>query len=151
MDEPAPAHELDASETKSIKSGKSGKTSVPKIQGYNTLNEKMVSPMRSEPAHPFLDQAMAERASLDDAGSRAGDDSLSVHSTSSRSFFRTPMMRRRNTDRSTADKERTRRSSVVLSDDDAGGLGAELTVQLQKQGKGMGEWGIGDEARMSLE
>ncbi|CAM1502339.1 Fc.00g043230.m01.CDS01 [Cosmosporella sp. VM-42] len=145
-DESHGAHELDATE---LKNGKS----IPhlRVQGYNTSQEKMVSPMRSEPALPIKDQTIAEDSSLDDASSKAADDSLSVHSTSSRSFFRTPLLRRRATDRSAADKERTRRTSVHLNDDVASGLGAELTLELQKQGKEGGEWGIGDEARMSLE
>lgn len=154
MDESQLAHELDATESKDD-------TKIPsvKIQGYDT-NENMVSPARSEPALPVTDQATAEAKALDEASNKAADDALSVHSTSSRSFFRTPLLRKRVTDRPAADKERgsradkerrPRSTSLVLSDDDASGLGTELTLELQRQGKEGGEWGIGDEARMSLE
>lgn len=38
-----------------------------------------------------------------------------------------------------------------MRSDDASGLGIGVELELQKQGKEGGEWGIGDEARMSLE
>lgn len=60
-------------------------------------------------------------------------------------------MMRRATDRSTVEKDRPRRSSEVVSEEEASGVGIELELELQKQGKEGGEWGIGDEARMSLE
>ncbi|KAF4983900.1 hypothetical protein FZEAL_776 [Fusarium zealandicum] len=118
-------------------------------QPYNSSNETMVPTRPDEQAH-------AEDLSNDDASFKAADDSLSVHSTSSRSFFRSPLMRKRVADRSVADKERTRRGSRTsrtssLYDDDASGLGAELALEIQKQGRPGGSWGIGDEARMSLE
>ncbi|KAM5367235.1 hypothetical protein ACJZ2D_010068 [Fusarium nematophilum] len=116
-------------------------------QQYNSSNETMV-PSRPEGTG---EQAQAEDLSTDDASSRAADDSLSVHSTSSRSFFRSPLMRKRVADRSGADKERTRRTSSLYNDDDASSLGTELALEIQKQGKPGGQWGIGDEARMSLE
>ncbi|KAM6534827.1 hypothetical protein FALCPG4_004450 [Fusarium falciforme] len=118
-------------------------------QQYNSSNETMV-PTRPDAA----DQAHAEDLSIDDASSKAAEDSLSVHSTSSRSFFRSPLMRKRVADRSVTDKERTRRASRTSSlynDDDASSLGATLALEIQKQGKPGGQWGIGDEARMSLE
>ncbi|KAF5006808.1 hypothetical protein FDECE_6826 [Fusarium decemcellulare] len=119
-------------------------------QPYNSSNETMV-PTRPEST---AEQTHAEDLSNDDASSKAADDSLSVHSTSSRSFFRSPLMRRRVADRSVADKERTRRASRTSSlynDDEASSLPAELALEIQKQGKPGGQWGIGDEARMSLE
>ncbi|KAF5022029.1 hypothetical protein F66182_5912 [Fusarium sp. NRRL 66182] len=119
-------------------------------QPYNSSNENMIS-TRS----PTGDQAQAEDFSNDDASSKAADDSLSVHSTSSRSFFRSPLMRKRVTDRSGVDnKERIRRASRTSSlynDDDASSLSAELALEIQKQGRPGGQWGIGDEARMGLE
>lgn len=103
-------------------------------------------------------EAQAEDTSNDDASSKAADDSLSVHSTSSKSFLRSPFLRKRATDRPGADnKERTRRdsrtsrTSSLYNDDDADALGAELALEIQKQGRPGGQWGIGDEARMSLE
>lgn len=117
-------------------------------QGYKTSDEKMV-PL--SPGLPHGDHT-GEDFSTDEASSRAADDALSVTSTSSRSFFRSPLMRKRQTDRSTADKERTRRTSEARREDDvSSSLGAELTVEIQKQGKDGGTWGIGDEARMNLE
>ncbi|KAM6513539.1 hypothetical protein FALCPG4_015936 [Fusarium falciforme] len=107
-------------------------------------------PTRPETA----DLAQAEDLSINDASSKAAEDSLSLHSTSSRSFFRSPLMRKRVTDRSVTDKERTRRASRTSSlynDDDASSLEAELALEIQKQGKPGGQWGVGDEARMSLE
>lgn len=58
-------------------------------------------------------------------------------------------MRRRAADRSN-DKERIRRPSSSYHDDESVGLGVELALEIQKQGKDGGQWGIGDEARMSL-
>ncbi|KAF4968793.1 hypothetical protein FSARC_3820 [Fusarium sarcochroum] len=121
-------------------------------QPYNSSNETMVPTRNTE-------QAQSEDLSNDDASSKAGDDSLSVHSTSSRSFFRSPLMRKRiAADRSGADnKERTRRdsrasrTSSLYNDDDANTLSAELALEIQKQGRPGGQWGIGDEARMNLE
>ncbi|KAG8671201.1 hypothetical protein FPOAC1_004442 [Fusarium poae] len=113
-------------------------------------NEAMVSTRSAE--------AQGEDTSNDDASSKAADDSLSVHSTSSKSFLRSPFLRKRATDRPGADnKERTRRdsrtsrTSSLYNDDDADALGAELALEIQKQGRPGGQWGIGDEARMSLE
>ncbi|KAH7019465.1 integral peroxisomal membrane peroxin-domain-containing protein [Ilyonectria destructans] len=138
-------HELDASEP-------NGAASTPAAAGpgYSTTNEKMVSTSRSGAGVPIVDQTIAEDLSTDDASSRA-DDALSVLSTSSRSFFRSPLMRKRPTDRSTTDKERIRRTSDVPNEEDTSSLGAELTVEIQKPGRDGGHWGIGDEARMSLE
>ncbi|KAF5667780.1 integral peroxisomal membrane [Fusarium circinatum] len=103
-------------------------------QPYNSSNKTMV-PTRAVP-----DQNHGEEISNDDASSKAADDSLSVHSTSSRSFFRSPLMRKRIADRSGADnKERTRRdsrtsrTSSLYNDDDADALGAELALEIQKQ------------------
>lgn len=138
----------------------------------------MISPMRSEPALPFLDQTPADThhssRAADEASKPAGggDDSLSVHSTSSKSWvFRPPSLRRRGTDKSTAttattggsgekepqgkarlERQRTRSTSTVLSEEeDVSGLGIEVELELQAQGKDGGQWGIGDEARMNLE
>ncbi|KAH8729314.1 integral peroxisomal membrane peroxin-domain-containing protein [Ilyonectria robusta] len=137
-------HELDASEP-------NGAASTPAAAGagYSTTNEKMVT-SRSGAGVPIIDQTIAEDLSTDDASSRA-DDALSVLSTSSRSFFRSPLMRKRPTDRSATDKERIRRTSDVPNEEDTSSLGAELTVEIQKPGRDGGHWGIGDEARMSLE
>ena len=68
-------------------------------------------------------------------------------------------MRRRPTgDRSSVDGKsegRKRRPSEVLSEADdedyRSRLGIEVETELQRQGKEGGTWGIGDEARMSLE
>ncbi|KAH6894211.1 integral peroxisomal membrane peroxin-domain-containing protein [Thelonectria olida] len=118
-------------------------------QAYRSSDEKMV-PM--SPGIPHAIHSIAEDLSTDEASSRAADDALSVTSTSSRSFFRSPLMRKRQTDRSNMDKERTRRTSDVRREDDvSSSLGAELTLEIQKQGKDGGTWGIGDEARMNLE
>jgi hypothetical protein len=131
----------------------------------------MISPMRSEPALPFLDQTPADTHHSGEAKPPSGDDSLSVHSTSSKSWvFRPPSLRRRGTDKSTAttattggnekesqgkarlERQRTRSTSTVLSEEeDVSGLGIELEMELQAQGKDGGQWGIGDEARMNLE
>lgn len=138
-------HELDASEP-------NGAASTPTAAGpgYSTTNEKMVPTSRSGAGVPIIDQTIAEDLSTDDASSRA-DDALSVLSTSSRSFFRSPLMRKRPTDRSATDKGRIRRTSDVPNEEDTSSLGAELTVEIQKPGRDGGHWGIGDEARMSLE
>lgn len=116
----------------------------------------MFSPMRSEPLLPLVDQTIAENRPMtsESAASKTADDSASLHSTSSKSWgFRAPSLRRRATDRSSVDMTtRTRRTSDVLSEeDDLSGLGTELELELQKQGQEGGTWGIGDEARMSLE
>lgn len=145
--------EVDASELPHELDGTDIKESTPKrgfhSKSYSTTDEKMISPMRSEPALRLHDPI-----STDDASIKTADDALSVHSTSSRSFFRTPSLMRRVTDRSavsTAEKDRPRRASDAVSEEEASGLGIEVELELQKQGKEGGEWGIGDEARMSLE
>ncbi|KAI5464820.1 integral peroxisomal membrane peroxin-domain-containing protein [Mariannaea sp. PMI_226] len=121
------------------------------MQGYKANDEKMIP---TSPNLALADQTTSGDFSTDDASSRgATDDAQSVLSTSSRSFFRSPMMRKRQADRSVPiDKERTRRASDVRREDDtSSSLGAELAVEIQKQGKEGGTWGIGDEARMNLE
>ena len=151
------AHELDAGGHRPTVS-----TSDLHHHKYSTTNEKMISPMRSEPALPLLDQTPAETHPSRIEDSRPGDDSASLHSTSSKSWiFRPPSLRRRGTDKSSAEKEqqqqqkqqqRTRSTSDVLSEEeDVSGLGIEVEMELQHQGKDGGQWGIGDEARMNLE
>ncbi|RFU80759.1 peroxin 23 [Trichoderma arundinaceum] len=142
-------HELDATET------------APSIHStsYSTANEKM----RAEPvvSRPDEDQV------ADDLNSKVADDTISLHSTSSSRFW--PTLRRRTTDRSgdslrldsqrqekrRSGSQRPRRTSDVASDivaeDDTSGIGISVALELQKQGKEGGQWGIGDEARMSLE
>ncbi|CEJ79884.1 hypothetical protein VHEMI00098 [[Torrubiella] hemipterigena] len=89
----------------------------------------------------------------DNASVKTHDDSASVHSTSSRSFW---PLRRRTTDRSSLDKSRDVKppndvqsdtTSIHTIDDDAASLNLEAQMAMQKQG----QWGIGDEARMGLE
>ncbi|KAH7175849.1 integral peroxisomal membrane peroxin-domain-containing protein [Dactylonectria macrodidyma] len=138
-------HELDASEPNPA----SASTPSLAIPRDKATSDRAAPSSRSDTALPLVDQTIAEDLSTDDASSRA-DDALSVLSTSSRSFFRSPLMRKRLTDRSSTDKERTRRTSDVRNEEDASSLGAKLTVEIQKPGDG-GRWGIGDEARMSLE
>lgn len=106
----------------------------------------MVSPAQSVPDLTMADKDME----------REKDDAASTLSTSSggRSFFKTPSFRRKVTDRSIASKadkeyERSRRASEAKSEEEAAALGVKLNLALQ--GKDGGQWGIGDEARMSLE
>ncbi|SPJ71648.1 probable integral peroxisomal membrane protein [Fusarium torulosum] len=150
LDQPKEDQEGNTEANKEVKES----PSVTKLrsQPYNSSNETMV------PTRSAADQSHSEDLSNDDASSKAADDSLSVHSTSSKSFLRTPFMRKRVTDRSGADnKERARRdsrasrTSSLYNDDDANSLGAELALEIQKQGRPGGQWGIGDEARMGLE
>lgn len=149
VDEAQLAHELEASEAREGTS-----TSRLNTQGY-TVGERMISPARSAPAlSSSVDDSISEnRGSIDGSSSKA-DDSASLHSTSSKSFFRSPLLRKRVTDRSAATgKKGARRESDVRSEDDSisMSLPRELELELQKQGKDGGQWGIGDEARMSLE
>ncbi|KAF7552457.1 hypothetical protein G7Z17_g4313 [Cylindrodendrum hubeiense] len=146
IDESKLPQELDASEPK----GASTSSAAHAGPGYSTSDERMISTSRNDSSLPLVDQTIAEDLSTDDASSRA-DDALSVLSTSSRSFFRSPLSRRRLADRSTTDKARTRRASDARNEDAASSLGAELTVEIQKAGRDGGQWGIGDEARMNLE
>ncbi|KAI1069458.1 hypothetical protein LB507_008809 [Fusarium sp. FIESC RH6] len=123
-------------------------------QPYNSSNETMVA------TRSGTDNTQAEDLSNDDASSKAADDSLSVHSTSvhstsSKSFLRSPFMRKRapgadNKERARRDS-RASRTSSLYNDDDASALSAELALEIQKQGRPGGQWGIGDEARMGLE
>jgi len=160
--EPSTAHELDAGTHKRTPS-----TNDLHHHKYSTTNEKMISPMRSEPALPLLDQTPVETHPSRVEDIKPGDDSASLHSTSSKSWiFRPPPLRRRGTGASSADKDqqqqqqgqpkkqqqRTRSTSDVLSEEeDVSGLGIEVEMELQHQGKDGGQWGIGDEARMNLE
>ena len=144
MDEPEnQPHELDAGEHKP----------------HSSKHEKLLNVARSQPAQPLVDPSTSENRPSTSDSSKAADDSASLQSTSSRSWgvFRPPSLRRRPTDRSSMDKTegRRRRHSDVLSetgeDENLSGLGIEVEMELQKQGKEGGAWGIGDEARMSLE
>lgn len=130
----------------------------PTSQAYSTTEEKMVSPTVDH--RPALEPVPE---SDDDKGARAPkaedkDDSASLHSTSSRSFFRPTSLRRKATDRSTAssaaqDKaapaQRSRRASEAKSEEEVSGLG--IAVEMEIQDRGREGWGVGDEARMSLE
>ncbi|KAK5995317.1 Peroxisomal membrane PEX30-like protein [Cladobotryum mycophilum] len=133
--------ELDATET----------APGPHTQSYSTANEKM----RVEPLLPRPEVTVTEDHSADSSSSKAGDDAVSLNSTSTSSRF-WPGLRRRTTDRSNDDghgQKHDKRHSIVSSntDDDTSGLGLAVELELQKQGKEGGQWGIGDEARMSLE
>ncbi|TQN67960.1 Peroxisomal membrane protein PEX30 [Colletotrichum shisoi] len=145
------AHELDASQAPPNPRQPGSPTMSPPgpaltTQRYSTLEEKMVSPMLS-----------AQDLTLPDKGlEREKDDVASTLSTSSggRSFFKTPSLRRKVTDKSVAgkaDKEQdhSRRASEAKSEEEASALGLKLNLALQ--GKDGGQWGIGDEARMNLE
>ncbi|KJZ78537.1 hypothetical protein HIM_01928 [Hirsutella minnesotensis 3608] len=140
--------EVDTADDDQTRSKASGTSHT---QRYSTAGEKMV-PMRAEPMLPGSDQTVA-----DDASAKTADDTASVHSTSSKSSFWPASLRRRTADRprTSTEKDRPRRMSEVPSDhaseEDATGLGFELEMELQKQGKDGGQWGIGDEARMNLE
>ncbi|KAK4212473.1 integral peroxisomal membrane peroxin-domain-containing protein [Rhypophila decipiens] len=53
---------------------------------------------------------------------------------------------------STSRSSRSRRTSnATMSEDEAAGLGTEVSLALQDAGKEGGSWGIGDEVRMGLE
>ena len=112
--------------------------------------------IRSAPEAPLPKIVENGAPIADDAASiKTLDDNASVHSTSTPSRF-WPGLRRRTTNQSTVttekDKEREKRSSLNSSiGDDVSGLGIEVEMELQKQGKDGGQWGIGDEARMNLE
>ncbi|OAR03076.1 hypothetical protein LLEC1_07740 [Akanthomyces lecanii] len=101
---------------------------------------------------------IVEDEKTDDANVRLIDDNASVYSTSSKSSFWPPMLRRRATDRTAADKEKEKREARGKrategqdSGPDTSGLGIEVEMELQRQGKDGGQWGIGDDARMNLE
>lgn len=143
-------HELDATEA----------AATPHTTSYSTANEKM----RAEPLVSQPDEDQDQVA--DELSTKAADDTISLHSTSSRFW---PTLRRRTTDRSgdslrldsqrqekrRSGSQRPRRTSDVASDivaeDDTSALNFSVALELQKQGKEGGQWGIGDEARMSLE
>ncbi|TDZ53177.1 Peroxisomal membrane protein PEX30 [Colletotrichum trifolii] len=141
------AHELEASTSNPPRPG-SPTVSPPgpalTTQRYSTLGEKMVSSSQSTPDLTISD--------ID----HEKDDAASTLSTSSggRSFFKAPSLRRKVTDKSMASKvdkdhDRSRRASEAKSEEEAAALGLKLNLALQ--GKDGGQWGIGDEARMSLE
>ncbi|PHH77747.1 hypothetical protein CDD80_261 [Ophiocordyceps camponoti-rufipedis] len=135
--------EVDPAEVASERARASSPAGGPHTQRYSTAGEKMVTSLRAE-------------ADQDDGSVKAADDAASIHSTSSRSSFWPGSLRKRATERSrtSAEKERLRRSEVpaeAVGDDSASGLGLEVELELQKQGKDGGQWGIGDEARMNLE
>lgn len=149
VDESQLAHELEATEA----------ASTPHTTSYSTANEKM----RADPVVTKPD----EDQFTDELSAKAADDTISLHSTTSSRFW--PTLRRRTTDRSgdslrlDSQKQEKRRSgsqrprrtsdvaSVAAEDEDTSRLGLSVALEIQKQGKDGGEWGIGDEARMSLE
>lgn len=85
------------------------------------------------------------------------DDGASMVSTSSKSSFWPVSFRKRAAEKlsSSSEKEQQRHSTNEMvaddNDDDASGLDLETELELQKQGKDGGRWGIGDDARMNLE
>lgn len=120
----------------------------------NSLHSTDETTANPEIAMPLIDESNADDASL--KATNNADDSASLLSTSSRSSFWPPSLRRRTTDRSSIDRgKEAKRASEGRSDaaeeNDDGGLGIDLELELQKQGKEGGQWGIGDEARMNLE
>ncbi|KAF6836478.1 integral peroxisomal membrane peroxin [Colletotrichum musicola] len=142
------AHELDASNPPPRPGSPTGSPPGPALttQRYSTVEEKMVSPTQSAPDLTLHDKDLE----------REKDDTASTLSTSSggRSFFKAPSLRRKVTDKSIASKvdkehDRSRRASEAKSEEEAAALGVKLNLALQ--GKEGGQWGIGDEARMSLE
>lgn len=147
--DPSEIHELESTTLKPNAST----TALPS-PGYSTMGERMVASNKSEPA-----LVQTDGSTKDDGSSIKTADDASVStapSSLSRSFFRAPSLRRRPTNSSIdkekeKDKNRPRRQSEVLDEDSASGLGIDLDLELQNQGKDGGRWGIGDEARMSLE
>lgn len=131
-------------------------TKAPSLQSsHGTYGEKMVAAMRSEPALPLVDDTVA--GETDVASSKATDDTVSVHSTStsSRSFFRPGSFRRRPTNQSITEKdkesERPTRASIIMDEDEEDhGLSHSVDLELQQR-KEAGDWAIADEARMNLE
>lgn len=126
-------------------------------QAYSTTEEKMVSPTAE--SRPTGLEPVAETES-DDAvhipKPEEKEDSASLHSTSSRSFFRPSSLRRKATDRSAASSvhgaerpQRTRRDSEAKSEEEVSGLGIAVGMEIHDRGKE--GWGVGDEVRMSLE
>ncbi|KZZ99415.1 peroxisomal membrane protein PEX31 [Moelleriella libera RCEF 2490] len=85
------------------------------------------------------------------------DDGASMVSTSSKSSFWPVSFRKRAAEKlsTSSEKEQQRHSTNEMvaddNDDDASGLDLETELELQKQGKDGGRWGIGDDARMNLE
>ncbi|KAK2040780.1 integral peroxisomal membrane peroxin [Colletotrichum somersetense] len=145
------AHELDASQPANPPRQPGSPTMNPPgpaltTQRYSTLEEKMISPQQSAHDLTLSDKELE----------REKDDAASTLSTSSggRSFFKAPSLRRKVTDKSVASKadkeqDRSRRASEAKNEEEAAALGLKLNLALQ--GKDGGQWGIGDEARMSLE
>ncbi|KFA55871.1 hypothetical protein S40293_06949 [Stachybotrys chartarum IBT 40293] len=157
--DPSEIHELESTALKPNAST----TALPS-PGYSTMGERMVASNQSEPTLVQTDGSTKD----DDSSIKTADDASvsTAPSSLSRSFFRAPSLRRRPTNSSIdkekekekdkekdkdKDKNRPRRQSEVLDEDSASGLGIDLDLELQKQGKDGGRWGIGDEARMSLE
>ncbi|KHO01619.1 peroxisomal membrane protein PEX31 [Metarhizium album ARSEF 1941] len=112
-------------------------------KGYSTSGEKMV-PVPAESHAVPSDQPDTH------------DDGASILSTSSKSSFWPSSFRRRgpgksSTSSTSTEKGQSRNIAETMPDDDASGLDLETELELQKQGKDGGCWGIGDEAHMNLE
>ncbi|OAA50620.1 peroxisomal membrane protein PEX31 [Metarhizium rileyi] len=123
--------------------GENGTPESPKNshkKSYSTSGEKMV-PVRAETHHLASDQPGTD------------DDGASILSTSSKSSFWPSSFRRRATEKpgTSTEKDQSRSVTEPAPDDDTSGLDLETELELQKQGKDGGRWGIGDEARMNLE
>ncbi len=92
---------------------------------------------------PGSAQSVASAATQATTGEE--DDAVSDLSSSSRSArYRGASLRRR-----AAESARPRRASEATSEEDVAALGT--TVELEIQGAGKEGWGIGDDARMTLE
>lgn len=124
---------------------------------WSSYGEKMVAGMRSEPALPLIDDTVAGETDHASIITKGADDSASLHSTStsSRSFFRPGTFKRRATNQSMTEKEKEHARNLkakAAQDEEEEDTGLSHSVDLElQQRKEAGDWGIADEARMSLE
>ncbi|KAL5606510.1 uncharacterized protein BROUX77_003703 [Berkeleyomyces rouxiae] len=148
--QPQQQHIVDRKRSGPLRAGSGG--FKPTTQGFSIVEEKMVSPMRTEVARSYSPSisslAQTERDRDRDSYIERDTDSISVLSTSSRSFFKSSTLKRRV----------EQRQSRIVAGSDANGhsdkaslLGMETEMEIQGHGKESRAWGIGDEAHMCLE
>ncbi|KAL2890116.1 Peroxisomal membrane protein PEX30 [Ceratocystis lukuohia] len=126
----------------------------PSTLGYSTAEEKIISPMRTEVARSYspsissLVHSEREQERDRDSYLDRDADSVSIMSTSSRSFFKSSTLKRRAEQRQSHGLTGLDNSS---HSDKASLLGVATELEIHGHGKESRAWGIGDEAHMCLE
>ncbi|KKA30652.1 hypothetical protein TD95_004615 [Thielaviopsis punctulata] len=131
----------------------------PTMQGYSTIDEKMISPLAPEPATSSSSCSHSTSPSsimLNQRPPSQDTDSASLLSTSSRSFFKPSTLKRRAEQRQSRGLATAAAGVSGETGNDARSetgslLGVQTELEIQGHNKESHAWGIGDEANMALD